>query len=102
SMCLSNAPEQQIKDTLGWKLAEHAAPAKSDSKTKGSKSKTASKSKTETKAKATPAPRPVVWSHWAGNGANKALRLICYTHLGLTEDAENLAVSILQSRNGRG
>jgi uncharacterized protein YfaS (alpha-2-macroglobulin family) len=44
----------------------------------------------------------VIWSHWAGNGANKALRLIAYTHLGLTEDAEKLAVSILQSRNGRG
>jgi len=106
SMCLSNAPEQQIKDTLGWKPAEHSAPAKADSKSKtGSKSKVAAaKSKTETKAKAipAPAPRPVVWSHWAGNGANKALRLICYTHLGLTEEAENLAVSIQQSRNGRG
>lgn len=112
SMCLSNAPEQQIKDTLGWKPVEHPAPAKPDSKAKtdskakvaSAKSKTDAKSKTETKAKATPAPapRPVVWSHWAGNGANKALRLICYTHLGLTQDAENLAVSILQSRNGRG
>ncbi len=106
SMCLSNAPEQQIKDTLGWKPAEHPAAAKADSKSKtDSKSKVAAaKSKTKAKAKATPAPapRPVVWSHWAGNGANKALRLICYTHLGLTEEAENLAVSILQSRNGRG
>jgi len=102
SMCLSNAPEQQIKDTLGWKPAEHPAPAKADIKPKVA----SAKSKTETKAKAAPAPvpapRPVVWSHWAGNGANKALRLICYTHLGLTEDAEHLAVSILQSRNGRG
>lgn len=107
SMCLSNAPEQQIKDTLGWKPAEHPAPAKTDSKTKtdgkGKVANAKSKSKTETKAKPTaPAPRPVVWSHWAGNGANKALRLICYTHLGLTEDAENLAVSLLQSRNSRG
>ncbi|WP_395744901.1 alpha-2-macroglobulin family protein [Prosthecobacter sp.] len=104
SMCLTNAPEQQIKDTLGWKPAEHPAPAKADSKTKVAAGK--SKSKTESKAKTTqtpaPAPRPVVWSHWAGNGANKALRLICYTHLGLTEDAEHLAVSILQSRNGHG
>ena len=41
-------------------------------------------------------------SHWAGNGSNKALRLIAYTHLGLTEDAEQLAQSILQARNGRG
>jgi uncharacterized protein YfaS (alpha-2-macroglobulin family) len=50
----------------------------------------------------TPAPPPVIWGHWAGSGVNKALRLICYTHLGLTEDAEKLAVSILQSRNGKG
>jgi len=100
SMCLSNAPEQQIKDTIGWRPVEHPAPAKTESKPKVAHAK----SKTETKAKATPAPapHPVVWSHWAGNGANKALRLICYTHLGLTEDAEHLAVSILQSRNGRG
>lgn len=98
SMCLSNTPAQQIKDTLGWKPPAPPAPVKTDSKTK-----VATKSKTESKAKTTtPAPRPVVWSHWAGNGANKALRLICYTHLGLTTDAENLAVSILQSRNGRG
>ena len=100
SMCLSNAPEQQIKDTLGWRPIEHPTPAKTESKAKVAHAK----SKTETKAKATPTPetRPVVWSHWAGNGANKALLLICYTHLGLTEDAEHLAVSILQSRNGRG
>ena len=102
SMCLSNAPEQQIKDTLGWRPAEHPAPARTDSKAKAA----GAKSKSETKARTTPAPapapHPVVWSHWAGNGANKALRLICYTHLGLTEDAEHLAVSILQSRNGRG
>ncbi len=100
SMCLSNAPEQQIKDTIGWRPVEHPAPEKAESKAKVAHAK----SKTETKAKATPAPapHPVVWSHWAGNGANKALRLICYTHLGLTEDAEHLAVSILQSRNGRG
>ena len=106
SMCLSNAPEQQIKDTIGWRPSEHPAPTKAESKPKvaHAKSKTETKSKAETKAKPTPAPapHPVVWSHWAGNGANKALRLICYTHLGLTEDAEHLAVSILQSRNGRG
>ncbi len=105
SMCLSNAPEQQIKDTLGWRPVEHSVPSKTESKPKvaNAKSKSDTKSKTETK-KATPAPAPppVVWSHWVGNGANKALRLLCYTHLGLTEDAEHLAVSILQSRNGRG
>ncbi len=93
SMCLSDAPEQQIKDTLGWKPP--APPAKDDGKSKTTKT-------AKTKAKPAPAPAPVIWSHWAGSGANKALRLICYTHLGLTEDAESLAVSILQSRNGRG
>ncbi|MBE2285937.1 MAG: hypothetical protein IAE77_20945 [Prosthecobacter sp.] len=99
SMCLSNTPDQQIKDTLGWKPPAPPAPPKTEKKGKVAKSK----AKTETKAKTTtPAPAPVVWSHWAGNGANKALRLICYTHLGLTEDAEKLAVSILQTRNGRG
>lgn len=99
AMCLSNAPEQQIKDTLGWRPSAPPAPPKTENKGKVANSKV----KTEAKAKpATPAPAPVVWSHWAGNGANKALRLIAYTHLGLTEDAEQLAVSILQSRNGRG
>jgi uncharacterized protein YfaS (alpha-2-macroglobulin family) len=92
-MCLSDAPAQQIKDTLGWKPP--APPAKDDGKSKTTKT-------AKTKAKPAPAPAPVIWSHWAGSGANKALRLICYTHLGLTEDAESLAVSILQSRNGRG
>ncbi|MFM7604070.1 MAG: alpha-2-macroglobulin family protein, partial [Prosthecobacter sp.] len=69
SMCLSDTPHQQIKETLGWNL---------------------------------PASSPVLWDHWTGSGVNKALRLICYTHLGLTEDAEKLAVSLLQSRNGKG
>ncbi len=91
SMCLSNTPDQQIKDTLGWKPPAPPAPPKTKAKVKVAKSKAT-----------TPAPAPVAWSHWAGNGANKALRLICYTHLGLTEDAEKLAISILQSRNGRG
>ena len=60
----------------------------------------ATKSTPKVVAKATP-PAPV-WGHWAGNGANKALRLIAYSPLGLTSDAEALAQSILQSRNGRG
>ena len=96
SMCLSNAPEQQIKDTLGWKPPAPPSPPPSAKPTKGKKT-------TKPAAKpSTPAPPPVIWGHWAGSGVNKALRLICYTHLGLTEDAEKLAVSILQSRNGKG
>lgn len=107
AMCLSNTPDQQIKEAVGWKPAPPPAPAKADGKGKDAKSKVAdakAKSKSKSKAKAAPADvsPPVVWSHWAGNGANQALRLIVYTHLGLTADAEALAVSILQSRNGRG
>lgn len=69
SMCLSQAPDQQIKETLALKSV---------------------------------APSFVIWDHWAGSGVNQALRLICYTHLGLSEEAEKLAVSLLQSRNDRG
>ena len=96
AMCLSSTPDVQIKEMLGWKPP---APPTPDKKT-NSKSKTGSKAK---KAPTKPAPPPApVWAHWAGNGANKALRLIAYTHLGLTQDAEALAQSILLSRNGRG
>lgn len=84
AMCLSGTPDQQIKDMLGWKPP--AAPEKNSKKPKFAKR---------------PPPLPV-WSHWAGNGPNRALRLIVCTHLGLTEDAEALAQAILQSRNGRG
>lgn len=110
AMCLSDTPAQQIKDAVGWKPPVPPAPPKTESKSKVADTKTA-KSKTDTKSKdkakdppkaVVPPPPPVVWSHWAGNGANKALRLIVYTHLGLTAEAEALAVSILQSRNGRG
>jgi alpha-2-macroglobulin len=99
AMCLSDTPDVQIKEMLGWKPPAPPAPPEK---------KTASKSKSKTKksvakapTKPTPPPAPV-WGHWAGNGANKAMRLIAYTHLGLTSDAEVLAQSILQSRNGRG
>ncbi len=95
AMCLSNTPDVQIKEMLGWKPpAPPEPPKKIASKAKSKKSTTKSVAKATT-----PAP---VWGHWAGNGANKALRLLAYTHLGLTTDAEALAQSILQSRNGRG
>ena len=42
------------------------------------------------------------WSYWSGNGVNPALRLIVCTHLGLKKDAEELALGLLNSRNGRG
>ncbi len=111
AMCLSNTPDQQIKDAIGWKPPAPPAPPKTESKSKVADSKTKPKGKTDTKSKDKDKPKPkvvaatpppVVWSHWAGNGANKALRLIVYTHLGLTTEAESLAVSILQARNGRG
>ncbi|HYF34432.1 MAG TPA: alpha-2-macroglobulin family protein, partial [Prosthecobacter sp.] len=90
AMCLSNTPDQQIKDMLGWKPP--APPAKEGAK----------KQPKAFKARTNAPPPPPVWSHWAGNGPNRALRLIVYTHLGLTTDAEALAQTILQSRNGRG
>jgi uncharacterized protein YfaS (alpha-2-macroglobulin family) len=99
SMCLSNTPDQQIKDTLGWKPPAPPAPPAAAKAAKGKKSTPATKKTTKPAA---PTPPPVIWGHWAGSGVNKALRLICYTHLGLTEDAEKLAVGILQSRNGKG
>lgn len=102
AMCLNNTPDAQIKETLGWKPPEPPAPTPKAAD-KNAKSKTKTKTKTKTPAKPAPAPAPpIIWGHWAGSGVNKALRLIAYTHLGLTEDAEKLAVSILQSRDGRG
>ncbi|MES2595064.1 MAG: alpha-2-macroglobulin family protein [Verrucomicrobiota bacterium] len=97
AMCLSNTPDAQIKEMLGWKPP--APPASADKKTANNKAKA---KKSPSKPAAKPAPPVPVWSHWAGNGANRALRLIVYTHLGLTSDAEELAKTILQSRNGRG
>lgn len=101
AMCLSDTPDQQIQDMLGWKPStppSTAAP-NANASAKGNKKGTPVAKAAPSPA---PAPRPVVWTHWAGPGANKALRLIAYTHLGLATDAENLAQSILQSRNGRG
>lgn len=85
SMCLTDAPSQQIKNMVGW------VPPAADNGKKGAKKK----------ASANPRRAPV-WRHWAGNQVNDALRLIVYTHLGLKQDAETLAVSMLRSRNGRG
>ncbi len=72
AMCLCNSPAAQIKDMLAASAVK-----------KGAK------------------PLPA-WSYWAGSGVNPALRLIVCTHLGLKKDAEDLALSILNSRNGRG
>ncbi len=98
AMLIHDAPEQQVKDLLGWKpkpVQEVKKAVPVSAKGKKAASKPAPK----------PAPRPVpapVWTHWWGNQLNKALRLIAYTHLGLKSDADALATSILQSRNGRG
>jgi alpha-2-macroglobulin len=96
AMCLSDTPEPQIKEMLGWKPPAPPEPPK-----KVASKSTSKKPAPKPVAKPTPPPAPV-WSHWAGNGANRGLRLIAYTHLGLTEEAESLANSLLQSRNGRG
>lgn len=114
AMLIHNAPEAQVKELLGWrpkpvvevKKAVPAATAKSGAKGKGKTDSSAkSKAKSAAVAKASPKPAPAprpVWTHWWGNQLNKALRLICYVHLGLKEDADSLATSILQARNGRG
>lgn len=108
SMLISKAPEQQVKDLLGWKpkvvaeVVKKAVPAASASK---SKKAAASTTKAKAKAVARPAPAPAPapqWTPWWGNQMNKALRLIAYTHLGLKSDADALVISILQARNGRG
>lgn len=92
AMCLSETPDAQIKEMVGWSPPPPPAPVKADAKA------------APKKANVRPQVRPVapVWSHWAGNGVNKALRLIVYTHLGLTQDAEKIAQAMLTSRNGRG
>ncbi|MBV6497991.1 MAG: hypothetical protein CJBNEKGG_00205 [Prosthecobacter sp.] len=90
AMCLAGTPEAQVLDMLGLNKAAAAGPA--------GKKAAASAGKRKRPA----AAAPVTWSHWAGNGPNKAMRLIICTHLGLTTEAEALAQSILQSRNGRG
>ena len=79
AMLISDGSEQQVKDLIGWRPA---APAGK----KGSSRPVASPS----------------WNYWAGNSVNKALRLICYVHMGLTNDANDLAEQIMRSRNGRG
>ena len=82
AILLSDGPEQQVKDLIGWRPS--APPVK------GAK-------------KAVARPRPTSeWTYWAGNQVNKALRLICYVHMGLTADANEVAEQIMRSRNGRG
>lgn len=112
AMLIHNAPEPQVKELLGWhpkpvvevkKAVPATAAAKSKAKGNGKAGSKAAPTKAVAKETPKPAPRPTpVWTHWWGNQLNKALRLICYTHLGLKEDADALATSILQSRNGRG
>jgi len=106
SMLIAKAPEQQVKDLLGWKpkvveVVKKAEPAKGSKSKKGAASPAKAKGKVKPVVKPTPPPAPV-WTHWWGNQMNKALRLIAYTHLGLTSEADQLATSILQARNGRG
>jgi uncharacterized protein YfaS (alpha-2-macroglobulin family) len=42
------------------------------------------------------------FEHWAGRGANDALRLLAATHMGLTAEAAALAERIWAARNGKG
>jgi uncharacterized protein YfaS (alpha-2-macroglobulin family) len=99
AMCISGTPNAQIKEMLGWQPP--APPAPADKKITATKDK-AKKAAAKDAPKASPPPPQPAWSHWAGNGPNKAMRLLAYTHLGLMSDAEALAQSILKARNGRG
>lgn len=72
AMCLCDTPAGQIKDMLAKPAARKGARASE------------------------------IWSYWSGNGVNPALRLIVCTHLGLKKDAEEIALALLNSRNGRG
>ena len=85
AMCLSDTPETQIKEALGWTPKPKETDVKKDTK------------KSETSVPATSG-----WGSWAGTAANDAMRLIAYVHLGLTEDADDVAARMLQRRNGRG
>lgn len=102
AMCLTDTPEGQIKEMLGWKPPAPPEPPKAAAKAKGKGKKADTKVAKKAATPAAPVYVPPAWSHWAGNGSNRALRLIAYTHLGLKQDAEALAQSILQARNGRG
>ncbi len=84
AMCLTDTPSLQIQEMLGLK-------GSADTKHKKGKNK-----------KGTSQTLVTGWSHWAGDGPNNAMRLIAYTHLGLTKEAEMLAQEILQTRNHRG
>ena len=81
AMCLSDTPDSQIKEVLGW------VPKPKDAK--------------DDKNAEAPATSTGFGS-WAGTAANDAMRLIAYVHLGLSEDADDLAERMLQRRNGRG
>lgn len=84
AMCLSETPESQIKEALGWTPKPKESDEKKDEK------------------KEDVATRPSGFGSWAGTAANDAMRLICYVHLGLSEDADDVAARMLQRRNGRG
>jgi uncharacterized protein YfaS (alpha-2-macroglobulin family) len=77
AMLISNGSQDQVKTLLGW-----TAPG-------------------EGAAKPVAAPASSV-RHWAGDGPNKALRLLAYTHMGLTESADSLANELWNTRNLNG
>lgn len=85
AMCLSNTPESQIKEAIGW------TPKPKESQDSKKSKEVASR-----------APASSGFGSWAGNAANDAMRLIVCVHLGLSEDADELARRMLQRRNGRG
>lgn len=72
AMLISDAPHEQVKTLLGVGAAGEAPPVSAGMR------------------------------HWAGDGPNKALRLLAYTHMGLTQSADALANEIWASRGLHG
>lgn len=74
AMLLSNGPEDQVRALLG--VSDSGEPA-ATVPTSGSR-------------------------HWAGDGPNKALRLLAYTHMGLVKLADTIANELWSARNANG
>lgn len=78
AMLISDTPHAQVKTLLGWNPPSKDKPV------------------------VPTAPPAVAFGHWAGSGVNDALRLLAYTHMGLSGDAAALADRLWAARNGKG
>jgi alpha-2-macroglobulin len=72
AMLISDGPEEQVKTLLGVGALGEAGTASLGAR------------------------------HWAGDGPNRALRLLAYTHMGLTKEADAIANELWNGRNLNG